>query len=230
MAVLKMSKLQDTLPPSISQDQSIIAITKALDITYQDLAGFILNVLIYSRIDNLPEEVIDLLGWQFHLESYDLAYSLDEKRSMVRKAIELHRYKGTPWAVIESLKAAGFYNAEVIEYGHNKYDGTWKFDGSRRYNAPESYKFRVVIDTGSLKGINPETISKILKCINDYKNVRSHLIDVRFKTTLIEDSSNTVESLEITIHDAYRYNGRRKYDGTWKFSGYIERKIYAESN
>ncbi len=215
-----MSNLQDILPPSISQDENIVAMTKALDVSYQQLAGMIINVLIYSRIDELAEDVIDLLAWQFHLESYDLAYTLEEKRSMVKKAIELHKYKGTPWSVTESLKAAGFFDAEVVEYGHNKYDGSFKYDGSRRYDSPGPYLFRVILDTGSVKGINPATITRIRKCINDYKNVRSHLLDIRFRTSLTKDSFSAAdEPMPINITETYHYNGQRKYNGSIKYAG-----------
>jgi phage tail P2-like protein len=49
-------------------------------------------------------------------KGWKLANTEDDKRSLIKKAIELHRYKGTVWAVKEAMKSIGFTDAVLIEH------------------------------------------------------------------------------------------------------------------
>ena len=51
-------------------------------------------------------------------DGYWLAESDAKRRSLIKGAYELHRYKGTPWAVREIVRRLGFGEIEIIE-GHN---------------------------------------------------------------------------------------------------------------
>ena len=54
--------LQDILPSSIRDDYQVYAAAKALDPELQGVSRDIRETLILSRIDELPEAVIDLLA------------------------------------------------------------------------------------------------------------------------------------------------------------------------
>ncbi len=150
--------IKEVLPESLRVDENIKALIEAVEPELETIQAQIPNVLIYSRIDTLSEEVIDLLAWQFHIEGYELAETEEEKRALVKKAIELHRYKGTRWAikkVLELLNMQGVIK-EWFEYGG------------------EPYRFKV--DVGiSNKELTPELIDKLINLINEYKNERSLL-------------------------------------------------------
>ena len=63
--------LIDLVPSSIANDAKIQALAEGADRELKAVQSAIPNVLILSRIDELPEEVIDLLGWQFHVDFWD---------------------------------------------------------------------------------------------------------------------------------------------------------------
>ncbi len=153
-------KLEKLLPVSIAGDEKISAAARACDSELAEIDRNINAVYILSRIDELPEPVLDLLAWQFHVEGYDLARTVEEKRALVKSAIELHRYKGTPWAVKQALSSLGF-SADLDEWF--------------RY-AGQPYRFRVFIDLERSRTLlTSETLSQLKSLIRDYKNERSWL-------------------------------------------------------
>ena len=99
--------LMNLAPPSIKNDKNISAILKALDPELQEINSSISQLLIYSQIDSLPEKLIDLLAWQWHVDFYELANNLDAKREMVKGSIEWHRHKGTAYAILKALEMLG---------------------------------------------------------------------------------------------------------------------------
>lgn len=150
--------IKQLLPPSIAIDENISKLAQSGEDIFSFLLSQTDNTLIYSAIDRLQEEVLDLLAWQFHIEGYELVGSLEEKRAMIKNAIEIHRHKGTKWAIKKVLEILHM-DGEIQEW----------FD----YNG-EAYKFKVLV-----KSIiqDEDTYKKLAELINEYKNVRS-LLDV----------------------------------------------------
>ncbi len=123
---------------------------------------------LYTKIDQINDsEILDLLAWQFHIEGYELAQSLEEKRNLIKRAIELHRYKGTKYAIKKVLEALNL-EGRIWEW--------FEYNGS-------PYTFKVDIYSKG-KFISPETESKLLDLIHQYKNERSHLEKVSIGYTI----------------------------------------------
>lgn len=102
-------RLFDLLPDSIAGIQEVQDTAKAIDPEMLSVSQSIREALILSRIDELPEPVLDLLAWQYHVDNYEpLSLPIEQKRAQVRDAILIHRKKGTPWALKQELKNIGF--------------------------------------------------------------------------------------------------------------------------
>ena len=102
-------RLSDILPDSIAGIQEVQDTAKAIDPEMLSVSQSIREALILSRIDELPEPVLDLLAWQYHVDNYEpLSLPIEQKRAQVRDAILIHRKKGTPWALKQELKNIGF--------------------------------------------------------------------------------------------------------------------------
>jgi len=153
--------LKDLLPPSIAGDEKIRALIESADPLFEKALKNAIYTLIYSRIDELPEPILDLLAWQFHVESYELASSIEEKRNLIKKAIELHRYKGTKWAILQVLKALNL-SGEIKEW--------FQYQG-------EPYRFKIDLGVQD-REITPELRDKLINLINEYKNERSWLEEI----------------------------------------------------
>lgn len=157
--------LEDILPDSILGDEKVAFAAKALNGELQAVSSSIFEALILSRIDELSEEAIDLLAWQFHVDFYDPALSLESKRNLVRSSILVHRRKGTPWAVRQVCNDAFGY-AEITEW----------FD----YGG-EPYHFSILTE-GRL--IDDAAWKRFFKALDSAKNVRSWLDEITISRPL----------------------------------------------
>lgn len=116
-------ELQDILPISIKDDEEVKNVSTTLDPFFHDISDLADDLPILARIDELPEEWLDLLAWQWHADQYDLDLSLEEKRALVKRLLIIHRYKGTLYAVKVALEPFE-YEVDIDEYTgeHHTFD------------------------------------------------------------------------------------------------------------
>jgi len=124
MIRLEDLKLSDIMPDRIKTPE-ILALFAALDPELQEITDAIDEVLIMTRIAELPEYIVDLLAWQLHVDFYDpLEMSLDQKRALVKNSLIWHRYKGTKYVLEEMIRTLfldDFKIEEWFEYGGKPY-------------------------------------------------------------------------------------------------------------
>lgn len=170
----------------------------------------------------------DVLGYR----GWFLADTEEKRRDLIRRAIELHRFKGTPWAVKEAIKSLGFQEVTIIErVGLNDgyYNGVFNYDGSHTYGDSgigEWATFKVII---SLEGITTpltsELITALIALINEYKNVRSHLVELTFSMSDtddltmedVSDYGNFIEFTDQLTGMTLTYDGTASYDGEYDY-------------
>lgn len=117
-----LTKQESLLVPSVGDDERLrILATLAARFQALDLHP----ILIYD-IDNVDESALPALGEQFHImgnEGWSFVETEQQKRDLIKKSIELHRYKGTAWAVEESIRIFDYKVGlvEWFEYGGNPY-------------------------------------------------------------------------------------------------------------
>ncbi|WP_022850649.1 phage tail protein I [Limisalsivibrio acetivorans] len=151
--------LLSLLPGSIRRDGRVSAAASAVERLLKQTGADISAVSIYPAIDSLSEEVLDYLAWQFNLsgpEGWSLALDVEPKRRLIKEAIELHRHKGTPYAVRRVLEILGL-EGRIEEW--------FDYDG-------EPYTFRVHIDVSD-RPYTEELDAKLDELITALKNVRS---------------------------------------------------------
>ena len=98
----------DIAPPSISNDKTVKSIITAINPELKSVSEAISDAFIISRINELPERVIDLLAWQWHVDFYEPDLDLATKRALVLASIKYHKKKGTKYAIKTALEALGF--------------------------------------------------------------------------------------------------------------------------
>ncbi len=96
--------IKELLPPSIAVDEGIRKLAESTEGVFSFLFSETGKTLIYSRIDELPGEVLDLLAWQFHVEGWEFTKNIQEKRKLIKQAIEIHRLKGTLAGIKKALE------------------------------------------------------------------------------------------------------------------------------
>lgn len=149
-------KLEEIIPQSITQDKTVQDLCKVLDEEILPIATGPKKALVYSRIDSLPIEAVDLLAWQFHVDVYDIATDDTAKRQAVKDAIRNHRYKGTPWALKQAIRRV-LADGDITEW--QEYSG-------------KPYYFKVTTAEGLTSA---KHLQDLLRVVADSKNVRSWL-------------------------------------------------------
>lgn len=209
MVDISSIRLIDLIPPSIRDDPEIQAAAGALEGELQAVTAAIPTVMLISRIDELAEDVIDLLAWQWHVDFYEPGMSLGQKRALVKTSIAQHRKKGTPWAVEEVVKVIlqGALVQEWFEYGG------------------EPYFFRVVKINGQIP--DAATYDRLKKAIDTVKNTRSWLEGVAlYRETAgtvytggVVASGRSVEILPATFRGPSLFGTIRVGGATYQFKG-----------
>jgi phage tail P2-like protein len=172
-----------------------------------------LDALLVYVIDSVDARALPLLAEQFDVlgfRGWRLASTEADRRALIKRAIELHRYKGTVWAVKEAMKSIGFTDALILEHT----DGHWA-------------NFRVQLFNQSVP-ITAQSIADLRRMIDEYKNVRSNLVTVFIEfgvqdAIFITDDAGIAADIEIG-DDVYMaaalfYDGTGDYNGEFDHSG-----------
>jgi phage tail P2-like protein len=142
------------------------------------------------------EKYLPYLAYAFKVDLWDGSLSTQNKRDLIVQSLELHRKKGTRWAILEVLKAVGLsvpnYEAVIVEYkDRDDYKFDVKRNGSYSYNSVAKHNdglniydfvftnwtdFAVIIKTS----ISESQAVLAKKLIEIYKPVRCTLIGFVF--------------------------------------------------
>ncbi len=167
--------LSDITPDSIAGDSQISSLISALDPELRNISRASLEPLIMSRIDELPENIIDLLAWQLHVDFYDLAGTLAMKREAVKGSILWHMHKGTQWAILEALRMIDI-KAEFVH---------WHDSDSEPY----TFGLRAIVSGDFYRTQGRDKLqSSIRRAVNESKSTRSLLSFLETQIAFTEKS------------------------------------------
>lgn len=154
----------DYLPDALKRDPKMKTFAAAITEQMLTASANINKVLIYSRIDELPEELIDILAYDMHVDWYDYSYPISVKREILKSSVKVHKKMGTKYAVETAMQAIykGITVKEWFEYN----------------GAP--YTFRIIVDIGNT-GLSENTSRQIEEKMKFYKNLRSHCDGIIYK-------------------------------------------------
>jgi phage tail P2-like protein len=144
------------IPESISDDADVGATAYAIG---EQLKAFVNDVQaslpLMPNLDRLPERIVDLLAWDYHVDYYDPDAPIAAKRERVRRAIQDHRIQGT--------KAAVQYILDVVFGEGNNVITEWFQNGG------DPYTFEIETEGAFVEGV----MTKLAEALMCFKNVRS---------------------------------------------------------
>lgn len=193
---ITQENLLSTFPEVLSKDTKILALAVS---TADELIRLYNNndkLAMFTRIDELPEDLLDILAYDFKIDWWDENYTLEEKRATFKSCWHVHRTLGTPSAV-ETAVSAIYENVQILEW--------WQYSGN-------PYRFKLLIDTGGVL-VDYDKLQRIVERVKFYKNLRSILESVDFEIdkytkmfvgTALQSGTNT--SMEISGVDPDDYN------------------------
>ncbi len=220
---LTVENLLFTLPEVLRRDEQMQALAAGVAEVLAQRPAEVERLLIYPRIDSLPEELLDRLAYDFKVDWWDAEYTLAEKRQTLKDSWQVHRHLGTKAAVERAISAI-YPETKVLEW--------FEYGG-------EPYCFKLEIDL-TKTGFDKQRQKRVLDRVEYYKNLRSHLDGVyyfaRAKPVIFVNPERFQPiSLKLPFHfsnqpnDITLLNGRRSLDGSWKldstFRGVVMRSF-----
>lgn len=149
--------LTRALPPTLKNDEDMLSLAQVIAGELQETGRLIRQNIIYPRIDELPENVLDILAYDLHVDWYDFDYPIEAKRGVIKDSVKVHKRLGTVYATLTALRSV-YPNSEIEEW----------FD----YGG-EPFLFRVVIDVTKAKA--PAEYFQIKRAIDAYKRLTAHM-------------------------------------------------------
>lgn len=152
-------RLQTLLPASLKEDTRVKAAAQALDAALQASAKASEACLLLPHLEALPEVVLDLLAWQWHVDFYEpIGLTAQKKCALIQRSIAWHRQKGTS-AAVRAVVEAAYGNCELQEW--------YEYDGE-----PYHFKVRVTLQEESA---DKSRWKDVLAAVESAKNARSWL-------------------------------------------------------
>ena len=149
---------------------------------WQTVAPVIQSVDAITDVDALID--IDTLTEGPSVVTVQQSQVIAAQRSLVKMAIQLHRYRGTPWSIETALATLGWPEVSIAE-GQSSWGGT-------QYPANQGWAvFRVMIELQEGQTLDPAAPMSATAAINFFKPARSSLDSLIFVLPAQLDSAPT---------------------------------------
>ena len=153
-------------PTALQHDPKMIALAKGFAAEALKVSGHLNDVLIYSRFDELPEALVDILAYDMHVDWYDYDMPLKVKREVVKNSVRVHKRMGTKYAV-ETALGSVWPESEVEEW--------FEYGG-------EPHHFRIVCDV--TESYITVSFKRLVQAVYMYKRLSSHLESVVYQARI----------------------------------------------
>jgi phage tail P2-like protein len=143
--------------------------------------------------ERIPAALLPFLAWALSVDDWDPEWTDETKRAVVSASIDVHRRKGTVWAMRRALVAAGLGDADIQEgWSASQFDGSFTFDGSRNHQSSDHWaEYRVTLP----RPMSIPQAARARAILTTAAPARCHLKEMSFE------------------HVANLYNGAIDFDG-----------------
>lgn len=144
-----------------------------------------------------PANMLPMLAWASSIEDWDPQWSVEQQRTAIAAAADIHRHKGTPDAIKKALEVRGHPDAILVERADCfRYNGEALYNGYRRYGGPTQWAtYRVILQ----RPITLDQAESITAMLDTVKRNCCHLVALDYTRA------------------AWRYNGAVHYDGQYTY-------------
>lgn len=197
-------ELSDILPVNLKTPENL-ALSYAVGRAMRRLQDFSGRIHMYSDLEQLPEEILDLIALECNTQYYDQRLPRDVKESLIAQTLIWYMHGGTPSVLKEFIDTVlqGGVLEEWYEYG----------------GLP--YYFKVYVNVGEDNELPVSYGQQIRNQISIYKNTRSWLEMLIFVLTTCFQIELEYES-RITLCSCFFPRANREFlylDDTWRLDG-----------
>lgn len=114
---LRDAQIADGLPRVLREQPWAMALSLAVAELHKKTMDYIDGSQIYTAIDLVAEEVLDALAVNWKIDWYDTEYDIEQKRRIVKTALNVRRTMGTVGAV--KTQADAIYPGTTLEEWFN---------------------------------------------------------------------------------------------------------------
>lgn len=161
---LTAENMMRLFPAALGRDKGVLAMGEGTAEQMSAHAGELERCGIYNRIDQLPEELLDLLAVDLKVDWYDADYTIEEKRRTIKGCFRLHRIKGSKAAVEEGIRAV---------YPDTVAKRWWEYGG-------EPYHFKLLINS-TFEQVSREKHEKVMERLGYYKSLRDVMDEIEYR-------------------------------------------------
>lgn len=156
--------------------------------------------------DTAPASILPWMAWSQSVDNWEVNWTEQQKRAVIKAAYAVHRQKGTVFALREALAALG-YDLVVQEWYQQIPEG-------------DPYTFDVIL-TIEGKEVSQDDFNNLFDVIEANKNLRSHLKKV--KLVVKSKAELYVAAATVSGNDIGFKNpaGTRLLDGSWNLDGTV---------
>lgn len=180
---------QQLLPPNRTTLEAALAGASQLALSTDALRH------LWSALHALSP-LLPWLSWTLSVEAWHEARSEEARRKLILTSIEIHKRKGTPWAIRLLIRSLGLGEVTIIErVGGLTYDGTGTYNAVYPH-APQGATwatYKVVLE----RPITNAQADRIRRLLPSVAPARCHLMGLRYAAV------------------ANSYSGATRYDGAY---------------
>ena len=147
---LTADNMMQQFPIALQKDPKTVALGQAIAKVMESRQDEIDSLRIYTRIDELPEWLLDILARDFAVDWYDRSYTLEEKRKTIKDSFYVHRHRGTKAAVERAISAI-YPNPKVLEW--------FEYGGD-----PYHFKLRITVDFAAINEAKHQQVLQKIIC------------------------------------------------------------------
>lgn len=177
---------ENILPDSISGVPHLAAFDAAAN---ERLNGIEIENLLVYVIDTVSASALPYLARQFDIEGfsgYRLATTDEQRRAVIKQAVELKRYSGTVWAIKQAMLLVGYTDATLVEgIDTGDTDTDWA-------------RFTVFSELGDTLGVDGVSQSYLAGLLRTYKPQRSVLEGITYGIAITDILDFINDDLYIT--------------------------------
>ncbi|MEN3968648.1 phage tail protein I [Acinetobacter sp. BWR-L5] len=122
------------------------------------------NIKSIATLKNLPNDFLPLIAWQNSVDRWNRNWSEEQKIAQIKASFEIHKYKGTNYALRKIVEAFG-YNVTIYEW--------WQ-----EVPISEPGTFQILIDTNN-QVLTEQGLKVLLQLIDDAKPLTRHCKNIQ---------------------------------------------------